>query len=338
LSWSRDPEVLPRAPVELATRGKVTEEEGLPSRGNEGNARLETRKRIRLLVAVAARNGSSISSEELHALLPTGLFESTRLLERFIKEDQELRSELILVDGEVAPRGAASLAASRNQLRTLTETRVNLARSFASSLSRVCPHLMLIAISGSTAYGGAKARDDIDFFLVTKQNRLWISLLIALLAAKMSRMRDPNSPVFCFNRATEFAPCVEAFSKSSDPLMAREALNLRVLTGEGTFQQLLRVSRWMERFFPRLYNGRLDPRTPEPALPDRRPAPHWFLANLAAFVILAPYLWIVGLIRNARLTSEGKVRARFRTVIRPRFCAYESTKYEDLRNAYRAVF
>jgi hypothetical protein len=283
-------------------------------------------------------NGSTISLEELRVLLPPDVFPDLVSLERYLRTDGVLSRDLAIRDGEVTLATNPDLATRRRAQRELTTARLLIAERFVGHLARQCPWLELVGISGSTAFGGAKPQDDVDFFLVTRKNRMWITLLIAMSRARILRIRSPEAPVFCFNRVTEIDDCARSFREARDPLFAREALSLKVLLGGAFHLELLRQSPWMGDHFPELY--RLSTLRASPDTSDRpsRPAAHWFLANEFAFLALGPYLWLVGLVRNARLKRQGRQGARFRTVVERSFCAYESRKYEELGDAYRRTF
>jgi len=298
----------------------------------------DLRNRIRTLVRVAADNDSTVSSDELRALLPADAFAGTQELGRFLADDPVLSSEFAVIGGEVVPRDATALIALRSEQRRLSEERLATAGRYAHRLSRMCPGIDLVAISGSTAYGGAKPHDDIDFFIVARRNRMWLTLLLAMGLARLERLRNPSAPVFCFNRVTERDPCASSFRESRDPLFAREALNLRVLQGHAFYADLIRRSPWMRNTFPALYRERLQEVFFKEDESTRTTGPAGLLGNAAAFAVLAPYLWLAGLARNVGLSRAGRSRARFRTVIAWAFCAYESQKYEDLRDAYRRSF
>ncbi|HYM40884.1 MAG TPA: hypothetical protein VEY12_12220 [Thermoplasmata archaeon] len=308
------------------------------ARGSDTEALRHVRERIRTLVGIAAANESTMSADELRVLLPRERFGDADAVVRFIEEDYALRDELVVNDGEVAPRADTALVARRRDQRTLTRDRVALARGFAASLVRFSPWTELVAVSGSVAYGGTKLDDDIDFFVVTPRRRLWITLLIALGLARLNRARHPRAPVFCFNRLEETERCESGFREAREPLFAREALNLRILHGSEFYHDLLAASPWMETWFPSLYRMRLDESAREPGAERDPRGTQWAAANALAFLVLGPYLWIVGALRNSRLRREGRNAARFRTVIEPGFCAYESQKYDDLGDAYRRTF
>ena len=293
---------------------------------------------IQTLVSIAADHGSSISSAELLVLLPEGVFDSSADLESFVKGDASLGHELKVLDGQITLRGFERLAGRRPGQIRLSEQRALTAQAFSDRLMIACPWIRVVAISGSTAYAGSKSQDDVDFYLVTGRNRLWITLLFAMISARFHRRKSPDSPQFCFNRILEENECRDAFRSKKDPLFAREALNLRILQGGDYFRELLSSATWMERLFPGLFRQALGPaivRKPNVEKADRRV---WSIVNEVAFAGLAPYLTIVGIWRNHRLLRAGRVDARFRTITRRGFFAYESKKYDLLRDTYSKVF
>lgn len=293
---------------------------------------------MQALTRIAAANDCTISTEELRVLLPQGVFETNEALEDFISRDRVLSRELLILDGEVAPRDGQDLIAKRSEQRRLTLDRLELANAFTRTLLHACPWIELAGISGSTAYGGSKPHDDVDFFLVTQRNRMWITLSAAMALARLTRWRTPDSPVLCFNRVTERDQCARSFQEDREPLFAREALNLRILSGRLFYRELLLGAPWMRKRFPTLYDLKVREDVVGAPVPASRWAPHWFFANAIAFLCLAPYLWAMGLLRNTRLAEQGRPNARFRTVIERGFCAYESKKYDDLRDAYGRAF
>ena len=295
------------------------------------------RRKIIALASIASSHESAITSAEVLQLLPIGTFHSAEDLESFVGNDPILRTDLVIEGGELGWRTAAQ-PNRRRQQDILTEQRVRIAQVFGRRLARWCPWLRLVAISGSMAFGGTNPNNDIDFFVVTGPNRAWITLLIAMLGARFGHRVHPNWPVFCFNRVIEENECRDAFRTPQDPLFAREALSLRVLEGPLFHQELLCSASWMKEVFPELYRTALSTADGAATKVERREGRLWSVANVGARAILAPYLTIVGLVRNKRLLRDGNSTARFRTVIEHGFFAYESEKYERLRATYKEAF
>ncbi len=291
-----------------------------------------------MLVETAAENGSSISLGELRDLLPSDFFPSSAELGRFIAADGGLSETLAAVGDEVTLRGQEALAMRRGHQRALTAARLGEAGRFLARLRRTCPWIELAGVSGSTAYDGAKPTDDIDFFLVTQDHRLWISLLTALAYARVERLQSGKGPVFCFNRILELEACARTFRERRDALFAREALNLRLLQGRRLYVQLLESAPWMSGPFPALYASRLVDPAPRDATGNTVDVRGARLLNGLALLVLGPYLWLAGLWRNRRLRRAGRDRECFRTVIRPEFWATESILFDELREEYSRAF
>ncbi len=295
------------------------------------------RGRIGALVEIAAANQSTISLEELRGLVSPG-FPNDAALVRFLETDERLARRVTVVGKEVAMRGREDLAAARASQRDLTHARLGQADSFLDLLSKFCPWVDLAGVSGSTAYAGAKPDDDIDFFLVTAERRSWISLLLAMATARLGRLRSRTAPQYCFNRIIELEECVQTFRDSRDALLAREALNLVVLRGNDVYWELLTSAPWIGDQFPELYETR---RSASRTTCRDTPQSLGLLGdalNAAAFMCLAPYLWLAGLLRNVGLKRAGRDKECFRTIIRPDSYATESTLYDELREAYRQAF
>jgi len=289
-------------------------------------------------VSIADSTDSSIGSDELLLLLPLGSFASAAELEEFVSSDPELAERLVVHKGAIAFVGSERFARQQADRAELTVQRISLARCFSARLVTVAPWVRLVAITGSTAYQGTKPLDDLDFFVVTEKNRLWITLLFALVLAKRQGIRDRGLPVHCINRMLEERECEEAFRHPQGPLFAREALSMRVLAGPDYYRNLIRSAPWMARIFPGLYHRNVGA---EPERDADRPVgadrPAWLLNWIALFG-LAPYLVLIGAWRNTRLQRSRNLEARFSTRIRRRFFAYESRRYEILMESYRKAF
>jgi predicted nucleotidyltransferase len=295
----------------------------------------ELRNRIRTFVDIAAANGTAISVDELQTLQPPGTGLTSSALLRFLETDRVLAADVVTNQGEVAPRESASLLGQHRIQQDLARLRLGIAAGFSNSLVRSLRGIVMIAVSGSTAYDAAKETDDIDMFIVTSPGRLWSTLLIAMVRARIERLRRPHSPVLCFNRVVDLAECEAEFKDSRDPFIAREALALQPLIGGTIYRDLLSQSTWMKEAFPILYQRRVEGPLSETNKPSRRPSPLGAVFEGIAFLLLGSYLRLVGVKRNAWLRRRGRGRECFETVVRRSICAYESLLYEQLRFTYR---
>ena len=270
--------------------------------------------------------------------MPENRFPTETVLKHFLNADERLSGLLTETKGEITVRGREDLFEARNSQRRLARARIVQADEFLRTLSRLCPWIELAGISGSTAYAGSKPEDDIDFFLVAKRRRVWISLLLAMVIARLERLRSSNAPMYCFNRIVERSDCERTFRESREPLLAREVLNLVVLRGSQLYGHLLASAPWIESMFPRLFAARLVEAGPTDDEPREKTHFVGTIANAVAFLVLGPYLLLAGMVRNVRLRKSGRDRECFNTLIQPDRYATESLLYNELREEYREVF
>ncbi len=116
---------------------------------------------------------------------------------------------------------------ARSEMEQTSADKLNSAGSFANLLARVIPFIRTVAVTGSVAYGSATKWDDIDLFIVTKRNRLWISALLTLVLVRLNKLlilRPPHLSLFCLSYVHDEQGFLrESQRNRSNPLFARAA-------------------------------------------------------------------------------------------------------------------
>ncbi len=154
--------------------------------------------------------------------------------------------------------GESRIRSNRNRLVNGAARCV--AQEFASELSRLCPFVEAVALSGSVASGGYIDGDDIDFDLFVKDGTKYTVYLIANLLGLRYSLRYRKGPadaqhrivflpkVICINvvwPAAETRP----FSRQ-DTGLAFELLRCEPIVGTQRFAQVLSDNPWIDRFLP----------------------------------------------------------------------------------------
>ena len=308
------------------TAGPPTEAAGRPAPVTIGG--LE--HRVAALVDIAAKFRTGIALPDLLSLLPPGAPETVSDARGWVEEHPGLAR----LDGDqvLSPGASAQGQAERRARgeRFLRHGR----RLFDGPLRRTSRWLRCAAVTGSAAYGEPGPDDDLDLFVVVRSGALWWFLAHAFLRLRLDRWRARTvpGPVPCINYAVEDSSAVEAIAGRRDFLAAREALCAKPVLGANYYQGLLERSPWMAAAIPRLYRlvvrpGVSDTRT-------RRPPLAYRAANAFVYPLLAAYLQLTGLYRNARFRQRGSTSERFRTVTRFRRMAFVSDRFESLRLLY----
>lgn len=136
---------------------------------------------------------------------------------------------------------------SQESFRKLTK-----AKKIVEKLSRV-PSILMIGVSGSTAHMTARAKDDIDLFVIVENNTLWISRMILvifleLLGVRRRKLSSKIKDTICLNMIIERNSMV--FGKQRrDVYTAYEIVRLIPLfQRDRIYEKFLQKNRWVSDF------------------------------------------------------------------------------------------
>lgn len=138
-------------------------------------------------------------------------------------------------------------AQEQNNLRKL-----EIALKYSSLLSFV-PGVKLIALTGSASMGNASRTDDIDLFIITRKNTLWITrfLVLALVRVLGKKRKYKSTDVtdkLCINM---FLDERELEFSDKNIYVAHEIAQMKILFDEQkTFNNLFKRNSWIQSFFP----------------------------------------------------------------------------------------
>lgn len=108
------------------------------------------------------------------------------------------------------------------------------------------PFVRGICISGSLSKRCADERADIDYFIITRANRLWIARTLMHLYKKLSYLRG-HQHRFCMNYYID----EEALEvKEKNIFTATELLTLMPMCGNGALDQFFEANTWTTRYLP----------------------------------------------------------------------------------------
>lgn len=179
-------------------------------------------------------------------------FVGKRLLPKDIENTLE---ELVALDVISTHQGFYFLQGAsyaRIQTRTIAEQRFRqkqkTIKRFGKLISKF-PFVESVSISGSCSKGLLDASGDVDYFIITSRNRVWVcrTLLIAF------------KKIFLFNSKKYF--CVNYFIDvdhleipDKNNFVAAEISTLIPLNNQALFQKFLRENAWIKMFFPNKHN------------------------------------------------------------------------------------
>ncbi len=233
---------------------------------------------------------------------------------------------------------------SREERKLFSSAKLESASRFTSTLTRLVPWIEMVAVTGSVAYGSARKWDDIDLFMVTKRNRLWLSLSLALILVRLGRLlriRDADLLSFCFSYVHDDLGFLQESSKSKfTPLFARELLKAQPLIGIRRYKQILECNEWVKLVHKSAYTSKMN-ELHDSETSDKCTVTHerfsFFLqwADGITFVFLRGYLKIRSHITNTKLKSKGLEFRVFDQVMTIHSCVYISNLYRWLQQLWR---
>lgn len=288
---------------------------------------------IKLLSEIARANNGHISIQELATLTSAGLdaadiraaWETTHDL----RSSYDLRQDFVISRAEALQENSILSAVLERKFR---------ARQFIQSakcFQRFCrtKGATVLAVSGSTSYYSTLPGDDLDFFTITEDGALWVFLFRSMIFARIYHFLHPETPRTCFSYAIDRSFAKKAFA-TDDPLFARDALNAVVLCGHVVYDQLLRRSPWMNDYFPRLYQFKIEQGQKIEEHGTGKSSMRQVL-NSFLFLTLGQYLRVKSALLNRRLQGQARTSSLFALKSGPDHFIFESVRYLKLRQMYR---
>lgn len=110
------------------------------------------------------------------------------------------------------------------------------------------PYVRGVAISGSVSKNFADEKADIDYFIITKANRLWIARTLLHLFKKLPFLKNRDE-YYCMNYFIDEA---ELLIEEKNIYTATELFTIIPMICNGSMKRLFETNTWSHNFFPNL--------------------------------------------------------------------------------------
>lgn len=161
-----------------------------------------------------------------------------------------LRDSIVFKTGAFyAIRNEPLLAEKRIAGYNAAITQLIVAKKIARFLSRF-PYVEAIAVSGSLSKYYADENSDIDFFIITSGNRLWIARTLMHLFKKLTFIIGKQH-WFCMNY---YIDDIKMEIPEKNLFTAIEIVTLLPLEGRDGFEKFMAANAWVKNFFPFFQN------------------------------------------------------------------------------------
>lgn len=164
------------------------------------------------------------------------------------------RKQVVSQDGLFCLAGKESNIAKRKRNKREVQKKITIAEKAAYYLSFI-PTIQYIGISGGLALGNVMREDDIDFFIITKKNtvflsRFWVLILLELLNLRRKRGQVVAPDKICANFFVDENHLSWPVSKQ-DLYVAHEIIQMRTLfVKDGIYEKFMGSNNWVNKFFP----------------------------------------------------------------------------------------
>lgn len=164
-----------------------------------------------------------------------------------------LKRKILFRESEyISVRNDKNLFKSRIGSVEILQNKYLVANKAASILAKI-PSVYLIGISGSVAAGNARKEDDIDFFIVSRDNMLWTTRLlsaVSLLRHGLNRKRNDEKVAdkICLNMFVSLSN-LKIPASQQDIYIAHEVSQLVPLySRNGTYEKFIAENLWIKNF------------------------------------------------------------------------------------------
>lgn len=167
---------------------------------------------------------------------------------------QRLSSHISQKDSLYCIRGREHIIEMRKKRLFFSQIKRKMAEKIARKLS-VIPSVLCIGISGACAVDNASENDDIDLFIITKENTLWISRLLILIILQLFGVRRSKNEKnvkdrFCVNMLID-ERCLHLGKDREEIYSAHEIAQIRTLFDRyNTYNKFLAANLWVKIFLP----------------------------------------------------------------------------------------
>ena len=138
-----------------------------------------------------------------------------------------------------------SLAIRRNKGNQKATELILKAEKIANLLYKF-PYVRAIGISGSVSKNFADESADIDYFIITKANRLWIARTLLHLFKKNPFLKNRNN-YYCMNYFVDEGGLL---IEEKNIYTATELFTLMPMAGNGSLKNLFETNSWSHNYFP----------------------------------------------------------------------------------------
>ncbi len=190
-----------------------------------------------------------LTQDEIHEQLITPIAEPLLNLIYALDCSSVLKTYLDCRDGFYFFRGRSEIVDLRIKREAVFRRHKAEALKAAKCLSAI-PFVRMVGLSGSFPMANTDEQDDIDFFIVTESNRLWIARTMCIILCRMCcRGLRLNPNIFVSNKNLDFG-------KGKSLLLAHDLSFMAPIFGKEVYKKICLKNKWVEQFLANIAFGK----------------------------------------------------------------------------------
>lgn len=193
-------------------------------------------KHILATIRLAHHFGSAFTPEQVYRYLRVEMDEGefSNRLQELLDAGRVRRQDGVLFTAEV-----------EEAFRQKQQWSRELFGKYRRILGAICraPWVRFVALTGANAFESCRKVDDLDLFIITQKNRLWLCYLLLVLISKLLGKRG----VLCLNYLVDEAHLA---IEQEDYFTAVQLMQMIPLTANGYYRQVMEANPWVFRVLP----------------------------------------------------------------------------------------
>lgn len=189
-----------------------------------------------------------LTLSEIQKLIP-GNINNEQAIKKILTKNNNIES----VNDYYFLKGRSHIVPIRQNRAHICEKLWKKVKRFVPLLQMV-PFVRMVAVCNTLAFGSATEHSDIDLFIVTQKNRIFIARTLSTLLFSLLGIRRHGQKIagrFCLSfYATEEALNLEPIAIPNDIYLLYWIKTLQPIFGSSTHEKFDQENKWVERFFP----------------------------------------------------------------------------------------
>jgi hypothetical protein len=190
-----------------------------------------------------------LKAEEVYSLLPQNSIKKEKILETIDKLSGDNGSPFTSCDGYIYVKPNKHYIELRKEKEEISKKMWKAARIVTHLIKRF-PYVRAVLVTGSLSKNSSNKKSDLDFMIITKKDRLWISRMLLMMFKKL----------FLFNSYKYF--CINYFItednleiEDKNIFSATEIVYIKSTYNEPLMYKFIQANTWIKDYFPNYNPG-----------------------------------------------------------------------------------